>query len=59
MTDDVDENVREACRTMFDRARAVDDDPGEQPPRLFEHALRLLISSDHIELTEETSKNDA
>lgn len=59
MTDDVDEDVREAYRTMFGRARAVDEDPGEQPPRSFEHALRLLIPSDHIELIEEISKNDA
>lgn len=59
MTDNVDEEIREAYRTMFDRARAVDEDSSEERPRSFEHALRLLIPSDHIELIEEISKNNA
>jgi|AntRauTorcE11898_2_1112593.scaffolds.fasta_scaffold60937_2 hypothetical protein len=59
MTEDVDENVREAYRAMFVRARAVDNDPGEQRPRSFEHALRLLIPSDHVDVIEEVSDDDA
>lgn len=44
--------ARELIETMMGRALAVDDDPSEDRPRSFEHALRLLIPSeytDHIE----------
>lgn len=44
---------------MFDRTRAVDGGPGEQPPRSFEPALRLLIPSDHVDVIEEVTEDDA
>jgi hypothetical protein len=44
---------------MSTTAHTVDDDPGEQPPRSFEHALRLLIPSDHVDVIEEVTEDDA
>ncbi|RQG93751.1 hypothetical protein [Natrarchaeobius oligotrophus] len=51
--DDVHPDLREAYRTMLSRARAVDADPANEPPRSFEHAFRLLVPTANIDVLQE------
>ncbi|WP_255647638.1 hypothetical protein [Natrinema zhouii] len=44
---------------MFITAHTVAEDPSEQPPRSFEHALRLLIPFDRVDVIEEATEDDA
>lgn len=48
--------VRDAYRRMFIRARAADDDPRD--PESFEHSLRMLIPSAHVDVLEEVDRDD-
>lgn len=45
--------ARELIETMMGRALAVDDDPSEDRPRSFEHAVRLLVPTDHTDHIED------